>query len=485
MISRLGGVPALVLTAVLSFVTPASAQPLAITGATIIDGTGRPPIKNGVVLISDGRIVAVGSSEVAIPNAAKRLEVQGKYLIPGLMDANVHLGLSHFSLTLEALVKHEGRFHEIILESAQIALKTGVTTVFDTYGPLDPLVKAREMINAGAAPGSRIYLAGNVIGGDGPMTSGWLPKPVSDLVSKATIKRINETYERGVGARLRNMPPDDVRLAIREYTKTGVDFLKTMTDGGNIIIFSPRQLKAIVDEGHRAGMTVQAHISSVEGLELGVEAGLDILTHCETSSGYGPGATRTIPEETIKKIVERRIPCSTLAITQRRLDALLEHTPNAPYTTVSKIKKINQRNMIKAGVTLLLSTDAEIQDPVLLAESPTAAADTVDPLMKFGEGHFNSLVGLEEMGMEPMEILKSATSHIAKAYKVDAKLGTLEPGKIADLVVLDADPLASARNYRRIHTVLKDGKVVDRDALPLAPVITAPPRTARAAEQSR
>jgi imidazolonepropionase-like amidohydrolase len=120
----------------------------------------------------------------------------------------------------------------------------------------------------------------------------------------------------------------------------------------------------------------------------------------------------------------------------------------------------------------MISTDAGVQHPVLLAESPTLAVDTTDARVELGEGHFNALVALEEAGLAPMEILKAATSNIARAYKVDRELGTLEAGKVADLVILDADPLASARNYRRIDPVIKDGRVVDRARLPLAPVIS-------------
>jgi imidazolonepropionase-like amidohydrolase len=92
--------------------------------------------------------------------------------------------------------------------------------------------------------------------------------------------------------------------------------------------------------------------------------------------------------------------------------------------------------------------------------------------VKLGEGHFNALYALEELGMDRMEILKTATSNVAHAYKL-RDLGTLEVGKIGDLVILDADPLQSARNYRRISTVIKDGKMVDLGALPAAPLISA------------
>ncbi len=447
---------------------PTWAQTLAITGATIIDGTGKAPVSDGALLIVDGRIKAVGrSSDVAIPKGAKRLDARGKYVMPGMMDANVHIGLSH-TLNVEVLFKYEDRFDEIIVEGAQLALKSGLTTVFDTWGPFDALIKARARINSGEAPGSRLYIAGTVIGSDGPFRGGFLPRAALDMASKSTIERFERKYEQGVGRRLLRMTPEQVRAAIHEYGQKPVDFFKYAGnhDAGDMIAFSPRVQRIIVEEGHRAGKTVQVHVMSVEGLDLAIEAGVDIVTHGEVSLPPTP-----IPDETIRKLVERKIPISVLPATQRRLDALAG--AHKYMADLGSLAKSNRRRMIKAGVTMALSTDAYPQNPEWLPESTPPEADAVDPDRKVGEAHFNALVALEEEGMDRMEILKTATSNVARAYKVDANLGTLEPGKIADVVILDANPLDSARNYRRINAVIKEGKVVNRDALPLAPIITA------------
>ena len=452
----------------LGLATLAAAQTVAITGATVIDGTGRAPIPDAVILIEGGRIAAVGAArDLAVPAAAVRVDARGAYLIPGLMDANLHLYLNG---DLETLIKYEDRYHEIILEGAQIALKTGQTTVFDTWGPRAALIKARDLIATGQAPGSRIYLAGNIIGFSGPLGPDFRGASAAH-VSKAFAKRINETWEQGTGRALLWMPPDSVRAAIRTYIGLGVDFLKFGGSGHvemNLISFSPRVQRVIVEEGHRAGKTVQAHTTSPESLDMAIEAGVDIITHGDISGPVYP-----IPPETLKKLADRGISVSVLSITTKALDAMVKESPNGVLTPYMKIAAQNIRNMIKAGVRMLVSTDAGIENPVLLAESPTLKVDTVDARVKLGEGHFNALQGLEEAGMAPMEILKSATSNIARAYRLDRDLGTLEPGKIADLVILDADPLASARNYRRIRSVIKDGKVVDLAALPAAPVISA------------
>jgi imidazolonepropionase-like amidohydrolase len=452
---------------VLALFTPGRSQNLAVTGGTVIDATGRAPIADGVVLIREGRIAAVGSArEVTIPGSVTRVDASGKYVIPGLMDANLHL---YLNADLETLIKYEDRYHEIVLEAAQIALKTGQTTVFDTWGPRAALAKARDMINAGQAPGSRIYLAGNIIGFSGPLGPDFRGAAAAH-VSKAFAKRINETWEQGTGRELLWMPPDSVRLAIRKYTGLGVDFLKFGASGHvdmNFVSFSQRVMRVIVEEGHRAGQTVQTHTTSPESLDMAIEAGVDIITHGDIS-----GPTYPIPAETIQKLVDRGIAVSALAITKRSLDALTKHSPNGILTPYMKISAINIRNMVKAGVRLLVSTDAGIEHPILLAESPTLVSDTVDARVKLGEGHFNALVGFEEAGMAPMEILKSATSSVAKAYKMERDIGTLEPGRRGDVAILDANPLEGARNYRRIRSVIKDGKVVDLAALPLAPIIS-------------
>ncbi len=387
------------------------AQSLAITGATVIDATGRAPISDGVVVIESGRIRAVGpAATTAVPASAMRIDGRGKFVIPGLMDANLHLYLNG---DLESLIRYEGRYHEIVLEAAQIALKTGQTTVFDTWGPRADLVKVRDMINAGQAVGSRIYLAGNIIGFSGPLGPDFYGAAAT-WASKAFVKRTNDHWEQGTGRDLLWMPPDSLRAAIRRYTSLGVDFLKFGGSGHvdmNLISFSERAQRVIAEEGHRAGMTVQTHTTSPESLDMAVEAGVDIITHGDIS-----GPLYAIPDETLRKLAARNISVSVLAITKRALDAMVAKAPTGVLTPYMKVSAVNIRNMVKAGVKLMISTDAGVENPVRLLDSPSLASDTVDSRVKLGEGHFNALVSLEEAGMAPMEILKSATSNIARAY---------------------------------------------------------------------
>ena len=139
---------------------------LLVAGATLIDGIAAHPIEGQEIWIEEGRIKAIGkASELAVPRSAQVIDASGKYVIPGLMNANVHLLMD---IRLEILARHLGQYEELIAEAAQIALKNGLTTVFDTYGPRRFLMAARDRIDAGEIPGSRIFCAGNIIGFDGP-----------------------------------------------------------------------------------------------------------------------------------------------------------------------------------------------------------------------------------------------------------------------------------------------------------------------------
>ncbi len=454
----------------------AQSESLAITGATIFDGTGAQPLRDGVVLISGNRIVSVGPARsVKIPEQARRLDAGGKFIVPGLMDANIHL---NFIIALETLIKYEDRYDEIALEAAQVALKNGLTTVFDTCGQRAALVRTRDRIAAGETPGSRIYLAGYILGLSSPLGADFRPSSILNFVSKTFADRIKNRWEEGVGPELMWMTPEQVRPIVRDYTHKDVNFLKYASSGHgawpevmfSYIAFSPRVQKAVVEEGHAAGLPVQAHTTSVESLDIAIDAGVDIVTHGDVT-----GTTTPIPAETLRKLVQRHIPVSVIPVTQNYLDTELQVVRRNPprvgnaWPQFQELAKLNRKSMIRAGVTLLLSTDASLANPVLVAES---GRSPVDP-DSIGEGHFNALVALEEEGMSAPEILKTATINIAKAYRVDKDLGTLETGKIADLLILERNPMESARNYRSIQVVVKDGKVVDRDALPVAPLITA------------
>jgi imidazolonepropionase-like amidohydrolase len=450
--------------------SPSAAEKLAIVGGTLIDGTGAAAVPDGIVVIDGAKIVAIGpKANVNIPADARRIDATGKYIIPGLMDANVHLILGS---SIEFIVRHEGRYEDLIEEAAQVTLKNGLTTVFDSWGPLQPLLNVRDRIKRGETAGSRMFVAGNIVGLGGPFSRDF-NSAAETTASKVLVKRINAIWEENVGQRLMYMTPDELRLEIRKYLGRGIDFLKFAVSGHqltNVFEFSPIVQRVIVDEVHKAGLIVQTHTTSVESLRQGIEAGVDMMQHA-ASTGPVP-----VPDSTIQLALDRKTYLAVQPRTLRRLEIELkqaeDRNPDSRTRFNERVRHENQTRFVKAHLPLLLATDAGMTDPDALEQmNPTLRTDR---LTELGEGHFLWFHAMVEKGMTPMEAIVSATRNIAAAYHKLDQFGTLEAGKLADLVILDADPLQDIDNVRRISTVMKEGQVVDRDKLPLKRVLTAP-----------
>ncbi|MGW6793674.1 amidohydrolase family protein [Streptomyces chartreusis] len=445
---------------------------LLLTGATIIDGVSDKAIDDQVMLIRDGRIVAIGRpDDLPVPADAEVIDYRGKFIIPGLMNANVHLLINTF---LETLVRYEGRYEDLIVEAAQVALKGGMTTVFDTWGPRRALIEARNKIDQGEAIGSRIRCAGNIIGFDGPFSGDFDGRP--GIGSSYFVDRVNATWVENVGRHLMWQTPEAVGEEVRKYIERGIDFVKYgsnehgATAAGAFLLFSERTQRIIVEEAHRAGLTAQAHASSIEGLRLSIEAGCDIVQHCNMT---GPVE---IPQETLELISQKDCGAVIFPVTDNGMSILRDTVSDLEWT-VWKSSDVNSRNLIESGATILLANDGGILAPEVMREPMIAGTwnglPEAEALGRLATGHFVWLRAMEEKGMPPMELLRAATRNVAKAYKVDGDLGTLEPGKIADMVILDADPLQGAKNYETIHAVIKDGSLIDLDALPVQPLLTA------------
>lgn len=187
-----------------------------------------------------------------------------------------------------------------------------------------------------------------------------------------------------------------------------------------------------------------------------IEAGADLLQHPDFSG------LAKIPEELLLKITANRLPCAAL-FASRRFFRWAETNMPQHINAIYRIRDANDRRLVQAGAVILLTTDSVnlLTEPAL---NPLlgAAAHAEDNPFLMGEAHFHWLVAAQELGMKPMDVLLAATRNVAAAYKVDQELGTLEAGKIADLLILDEDPLESAKNYRSIHLVMKEGRLVDR-----------------------
>jgi imidazolonepropionase-like amidohydrolase len=447
---------------------------LIISGATLIDGVTTKPVEGHSIWIEAGRIKAIARrGDLGIPKSAQVIDANGKYVIPGLMDANVHLLLD---VRMENLIRNEDRYEHLITEASQVALKNGLTTVFDTWGPRQPLMSVRDKINLGQIQGSRIFCAGNIIGLDGPFSEDFSPKTL-DVASGTLVERINSLWAENVGPELTWMTPEQVGVEARDYIRKGIDFVKYASSEHRVaagasafLAFSPQSQMAIIEAAHGSGLTAQAHTTSVEGLRVAIEAGSDIIQHCNVT-GRTP-----IPNTTLRRLVELETASTVFPFTRRRCAWITEKGDPLIGRFLSTMD-MNLLGLIESGATLLLATDAGILAPEaatdrLMGNSWIAAGE--DNLAELGQGHFHWMKAMEEKGFPPLEILKSATRNIATAYKKDKDLGTLEVGKIADMIILDRNPLLSVDNYRSIHLIIKDGAAVERSSLPVNPVLTKP-----------
>jgi imidazolonepropionase-like amidohydrolase len=455
----------------------------AFEGATVIDGNGGQPIADGVVLVDGNRIRAVGPrARVAIPADAERIDVRGKYIVPGLMDANVHLVPWPSWTYIEFLARYENNFEGIAAEASQIALKHGFTTVFDSMGPARPEMRVRDRINRGELVGPRIFVAGNILGFRAVFTT----KESIASASKAFQARINEQFELNGGPDLAWMTPAQIKIEIATYVAAGVDFVKYGASGDGpplnseigqhaVLRFTPAQQQAIVEVVHAAGKIVQTHQMSAEALRIVVEAGADMAQHCTQT---GPSR---IPEETIKLMVARKFSCGTqwgpLTEAQRQQVANRRFPGSDRDNGRDGVDFAveNAVRLIDAGIPQLVSTDAGTIDPDVANDfGPEGGPGGLGGRAGLiGEAEFVDMLAMQQRGMTPMMIIQAATRNVAAAYHKLDSIGTLEAGKFADLVVVDANPLVDVLNLRKVHMVIKDGRTIDLERLPEAPILTS------------
>jgi enamidase len=377
----------------------------AITGVRLIDGTGAAPLENATIVMRDGLIVATGrAASVAVPEGAERIDGSGRTAIPGLIDAHVHLGAT--------VVAGLGEFAPAMLQQF---LSHGVTTV-RSVGDVTPWVlDLRAGIRSGAVVGPRLIAAGPMFTAPGGHPAGtWLRQmpEVAPLLSRQMTNA------------------DSAILEVRRLAAAGVDLIKAVFDEGDerspfgrIPRLDVSVLNAIIAQARTSNLPSVVHIGSVSQIPLVLAARPDELQH--------------VPVSPIPDSLVRALAAAGVAVTPT-IAPFAEFLP----PQVLNLMYGNVRRLAQAGVALIAGSDAPLGP-------------------RFGTGLHDEMKHLVAAGLTPAEALAAATRSAARALR-RSDLGTLEPGKRADIVLLAQDPLASIENTRTIIMVFQDGRLVHR-----------------------
>ncbi|MCI0434010.1 MAG: amidohydrolase family protein [Gemmatimonadetes bacterium] len=456
---------------------------IAIVGATLIDGNGGPAIPDATILVRGKRIAEVGPrASVTVPRGARVIDATGRFATPGFIDTNVHFSLYNNG---ESMVRYEDRFTDVVIETAQVALSHGITTVRDSYGALLPLIAVRDSIRRGELIGPRMFVAGNIVGWGGPKS------PLFSNAAPETYfdEQMMDFIAQGSGEELIEMAPDELRVAINKYLDKGPDFIKYggTSHTNSLITFSPRQQEALVEEIHRRGLIAEVHSTNPEPLRLSVLAGIDLIQHPEVHSVV-------MADDLVKLIVERNVICSILSngITGKpwtdyvkgrqradsaRADSMRSETAMRERARTgwelrrerqaerTAIRRANAEKLIRGGCITTPSTDTYLRGAPEFLRTPRNDAHFMP-----GTATLAAIEGLVELGMTPAQAIVAATKNGAIASQGLAEFGTIEAGKLADILLLDADPLADITNIRKLSMVMKEGLVIDRATLPEKPV---------------
>ena len=402
--------------AVAACARPPAAPITAFVGARVMDGTGRAPIEDAALVVQGGRMLAVGQrSGVAIPQGADVVDLSGKTIIPGLINAHGHVGDTR---GLEA-----GHYsEENVLDQLRLNARYGITTVMSLGGDGEPSVRLRDAQDSASLDRARLYVAGAVV------TAG---------------------------------TPAAARQEVDQNVTLGADMIKIRVDDnlGTSQKMSPEVYRAVIDQAHQQGKRVAAHVFYLADAKDLLRSGVDLIAHSvrdddvdtdlytllkQRNVCYVP----TLMREVSTYVYESRPAFFSDPFFQREADtavvrALLDPRRQArvradpaaqAYKRALATAKKNLKGLFDAGVKIAMGTDT-------------------GPPARF-QGYFEHLE-LEQMvdaGLTPMQALVAATGNAASCLQL-TDVGTLEPGKWADFLVLQADPLADIKNTRAVESV--------------------------------
>ena len=426
-------------------VTPAAAQgaTLALVGGRVIDGHGGPPIEDGVVLVAGDRIVAVGTrAAVPVPPGMDTVSTEGMTVLPGLFDMHVHLKLLGHGAYARWDSLYRARTADVVMPiAARQLLMAGVTSARDLGAVPEDIIGVRRRIEAGEIPGPRLFVAGA-------------------FIQHAPYEAYEAPFRWGVAG------PDDARRKVQRLLDAGVDMIKLIDQDQ----LTDAEVAAVVETAHRAGKPVVAHAHRAEEIRVGLRHGVDNFEHT------GLGTAPAYPDDVLAGLRERNaslywtptisplfvmhhtaeqfperlddprwregMPGEMAAEIRRSLASVRE----LPYYALvpSRLPHANRKfqQLRETGVRLLVGTDAGI------------------PTMFHGDATWREMAHWARAGVPPMEVIQAATLWPARFLKVEDRLGTLTPGKLADVIAVRGDPLTDMSVLRDVTLVLKGGRRV-------------------------
>src|SRR2546430_7649556 len=426
-----------VLLVLLSFGIPAHAadETIALKAARLFDGKSNSLVQNGVVIVQGDKIVDAGSN-LPIPSGAQVIDLGDTTLCPGFMDAHTHL-TADFSANY-----NERRLQELDLNVSEQAIRAtvfaratveaGFTTVRDlgsrfvgSHEFVD--VALRNSINKGTIVGPRMLVATKGIGATGghfDPTNGF----------RDFLFGREADYTDGIAN-----GPDEIRKAVRFEVKNGADVIKAAVSGGVLSLadevdtpqLTPAEIAALADESHRLRRKVAVHCHGDQAAREAIEAGVESTEH-GTFMKTG----------TLKKMKKKGTCLATTLMATEWIMSKLENYPpalQAKAKAAAAARSDMFRNAVKLGVRISFGTDAAVFPHGQNAKE------------------FKLMV---DLGMTPIEALRSATASDAELLGIAQKVGTLEKGKLADIIAMPGDPLTDITATERVFFVMKEGKII-------------------------
>jgi enamidase len=402
---------------------------LTLTNGRLIDGTGRDPIEKLAIIIDGNRIKSVEPVS-SYPDKTNVVDLRGLTIMPGLIDCHLHLG----GLTVDQPGKAIGKVSFTDMASffwdyfrnyahrRRLAIENGVTTIRSAGDHYPHIIRLRDKIAAGKLLGPRIFAPGPTITAPGGHPAGTIYKGNRYIIENAT-RQIADL--------------SSAREEVRRLVEGGVDCIKAIysdIDPMDITHKVPRLslnvLEVLADEAHQHNLRLMVHTGSPKETMDAVKAGADSIEH-----GILPGGdSYEFDDDLIKMMLDKRtyfVP--TLAIAWSYKDA---------YPDVFSGLKKTFKKLHNAGVNIAAGTDSGTPGVVI------------------GKGLHKELELMVESGISPMEAIMAGTKNAAINLGKASELGTIEPGKLADIIAVSGDPLKDIRNTREIKLVIKDGKTL-------------------------